>query len=96
MVISGGYRQEIVVGWIVVGNGPSGNYSYGEIMGTRFKAASEKDTLYAVTCAFGICTRMTHNPSWLLLTPVKQDALKPSGPCQALGYAGTLYTGVMR
>lgn len=96
VIISGGYRQEIVVGWIVVGNGPSGNYSYGEIMGARFKVASEKDTLYIVSCTFGACTRMTHNPSWLLLIPVKQDALKPSGPCQALGYVGTLYTGATR
>ncbi|AFA40740.1 hypothetical protein Pogu_2713 [Pyrobaculum oguniense TE7] len=95
MVIGGGYRHEIAVGWIVVGSGPSGNYPYGEIMGAGFKATSEKDTLYVVSCTFGVCTRITHNPSWFLLIPARMDALKPSGTCQALGYTGTLYTGVV-
>ncbi|MGK0549723.1 MAG: hypothetical protein ABWU84_08870 [Pyrobaculum sp.] len=94
VVIGGGYRHEIAVGWIVVGSGPSGNYSYGEIMGAGFKAASERDALYVVSCTFGVCTRMTHSPSWLLLIPARLDALKPSGTCQALGYTGALYTGV--
>ena len=85
VVNSGGYRHEIVVGWIVVGNSPLGNYSYCEITGTKFKAALEKGTLYAVACTFGVCTRMTYSPSWLNLISVRQDALKPSGPCQALG-----------
>jgi len=89
-------------GWSVVGVGPAGNYSFGELvmnlppMGPvrfTFKSATEGNLTYVVSCAEGQCQAETvaADSAMLYLLRGVNVTRAEKGRCTQLGYAGTLY-----
>jgi len=85
-----------VEGWMVVGTGPAGNYSFGmltvPLQGTAtFKSATEGNTTYAMTCLHGDCT--VNEEKWPLASLIEgvNVTRTAKGQCRRLNYTGTLY-----
>jgi hypothetical protein len=83
-------------GWMVVGSGPAGNYSFGmlavPLQGTAtFKLATEGNTTYTLSCIHGDCT--VNEEEWPFTGLIEgvnvTRAIK--GQCRQLNYTGTLY-----
>jgi hypothetical protein len=83
-------------GWVVVGTGPAGNYSFGvltvPLQGTaEVKVATEGGTTYTMTCLHRQCT--VNEEEWPftgLIVGINVTKVA-KGQCKRLGYAGTLY-----
>jgi hypothetical protein len=89
-------------GWSVVGVGPEGNYSFGELVMNlpyvgplrfTFKSATEGNLTYVVNCADGHCQAETvaADDTMLYLLRGVNMTQAEKGHCTHLGYAGTLY-----
>jgi hypothetical protein len=85
-----------VEGWMVVGTGPAGNYSFGmltvPLQGTAtFKSATEGNTTYIMTCLPGDCT--VNEEKWPLASLIEgvNVTRTAKGQCRRLNYTGTLY-----
>jgi len=85
-----------VEGWMVVGTGPAGNYSFGmltvPLQGTAtFKSATEGNTTYTMTCLHGDCT--VNEEKWPLASLIEgvNVTRTAKGQCRRLNYTGTLY-----
>jgi hypothetical protein len=89
-------------GWSVVGVGPEGNYSFGELVVNlppqgpvkiTFKSATEGNLTYVVSCAAGRCQAETvaADGAMLYLLRGVNVTRAEKGRCTHLGYAGTLY-----
>jgi hypothetical protein len=85
-----------VEGWVVIGTGPAGNYSFGilamPLQGTAtFKSATEDNTTYTMTCLHGDCTVNEEEwPFTSLIEGVNVTRIA-KGQCRRLNYTGTLY-----
>jgi hypothetical protein len=86
-----------VEGWMVVGRGPSGNYSFGmltvPLRGTAtFKSATEGSTTYTMSCLHGYC-EVDEEEEWPFAGLIEgvNVARTAMGPCKMLNYTGTLY-----
>jgi hypothetical protein len=83
---------------VVVGAGPSGNYSFGTLtvpfMGTvTYKSATTEDgTTYTVSCIRGECT-VSREKKWPFTSLIHGVAVTRTarGQCRHLNYIGTLY-----
>ena len=85
-----------VEGWMVVGTGPAGNYSFGmltvPLQGTAtFKSATEGNTTYTMSCLPGDCT--VNEEKWPLASLIEgvNVTRTAKGQCRRLSYTGTLY-----
>ena len=85
-----------VEGWMVVGTGPAGNYSFGmltvPLQGTAtFKSATEGNTTYIMTCLPRDCT--VNEEKWPLASLIEgvNVTRTAKGQCRRLNYTGTLY-----
>ncbi len=87
-----------IEGWMVIGVGPSGNYSFGmlsiPLVGTAtYKTVTTEDgATYTLTCVSDFC-RVDEEEEWPFVRlidgiNVTQTVL---GQCQRLNYTGTLY-----
>ena len=85
-----------VEGWVVVGTGPAGNYSFGVVTSMLkdtvvFKSATEGNAAYTRTCLHGYCTVNKEKwPSAGLIQGVNVTRTA-KGQCRRLSYTGTLY-----
>jgi hypothetical protein len=85
-----------VEGWMVVGTGPAGNYSFGmltvPLQGTAtFKSATEGNTTYTMTCLHGDCTVNEEKWPFASLIEGVNITRTAKGQCRRLNYTGTLY-----
>jgi len=85
-----------VEGWVVVGTGPAGNYSFGILaMPLRdtatFKSATEGNTTYTMTCLHGYCTVNEEEWPFASLIEGVNVTRTAKGQCRWLNYTGTLY-----
>jgi hypothetical protein len=87
----------IMEGWMVIGTGPSGNYSFGmltvPLQGTAtYKLATEGNTTYTMSCLHGEC--VVEEEEWPftgLIEGVNVITRTAKGQCRHLNYTGTLY-----
>ncbi len=84
-------------GWMVIGVGPAGNYSFGvltvPLVGTAtYKSATEDDVTYTMTCFRGEC-EVNEEEEWPFTSLI--DGINVTrtvkGHCRRLNYTGTLY-----
>jgi hypothetical protein len=85
-----------VEGWMVLGTGPAGNYSFGILaMPLRdtatFKSATENNTTYTMTCLHGYCTVNEEKWPFIGLIEGVNVTRTAKGQCRRLNYTGTLY-----
>jgi hypothetical protein len=83
-------------GWMVIGTGPSGNYSFGmltvPLQGTAtFKSATEGNTTYTMTCLLGDCTFNEEKWPFIGLIEGVNTTRTAKRQCRQLNYTGTLY-----
>jgi len=83
-------------GWMVIGTGPAGNYSFGILaMPLRdtatFKSATENNTTYTMTCLHGYCTVNEEKWPFIGLIEGVNVTRTAKGQCRRLNYTGTLY-----
>jgi len=83
-------------GWMVIGTGPAGNYSFGmltvPLQGTAtFKSATEDNTTYTMTCLHGYCTVDEEEWPFTSLIEGVNVTRTAKGQCRRLNYTGTLY-----
>jgi hypothetical protein len=84
-------------GWMVIGTGPSGNYSFGmltiPLQGTAtYKSATEGNVTYTMSCFRGECV-VDEEEEWPftgLIEGVNVTRVA-KGQCRRLNYTGTLY-----
>jgi hypothetical protein len=84
-------------GWMVIGTGPSGNYSFGmltvPLRGTAtYKSATEGNVTYTMSCFRGECV-VDEEEEWPftgLIEGVNVTRVA-KGQCRRLNYTGTLY-----
>jgi hypothetical protein len=86
-----------IEGWMVVGTGPFGNYSFGmmtvPLHGTAtFKSATEGNVIYTMKCFRGECV-VDEEGEWPFVGLI--DGINVTrtakGQCRRLNYTGTLY-----
>jgi cytochrome b561 len=85
-----------VEGWMVIGTGPAGNYSFGmftvPLQGTAtFKSATEDNTTYTMTCLHGYCTVDEEEWPFTSLIEGVNVTRTAKGQCRQLNHTGTLY-----
>ena len=85
-----------VEGWMVVGTGHAGNYSFGMLTlplrgNATFKSATEGNATYTVSCLHGYCT--VNEEEWPFTGPIEgvNVTRTAKGQCRRLNYTGTLY-----
>jgi hypothetical protein len=83
-------------GWMVIGTGPSGNYSFGmltvPLQGTAtFKSATEGNVTYTMSCFHGDCTVNEEEWPFTSLIEGVNVTRTAKGQCRRLNYTGTLY-----
>jgi len=84
-------------GWMVIGTGPSGNYSFGmltvPLLGTAtHKLATEGNTTYTMLCLHGECV-VEEEEEWPFTGLIEgvNVTRTAKGQCRHLNYTGTLY-----
>jgi hypothetical protein len=83
-------------GWMVIGVGPEGNYSFGIINVplhdvAMFKSATEGNATYTMTCLHGYCEVKEEKwPFSGLIEGINATKID-KGQCRRLNYIGTLY-----
>jgi hypothetical protein len=84
-------------GWMVIGTGPSGNYSFGmltvPLQGTAtYKLATEGNTTYTMSCLHGECV-VEEEEEWPFTGLIEgvNVTRTAKGQCRHLNYTGTLY-----
>jgi hypothetical protein len=85
-----------VEGWVVIGTGLAGNYSFGmltvPLQGTAtFKSATEGNATYTMTCLHGDCTVNEEEWPFTSLIEGVNVTRTAKGQCRRLNYTGTLY-----
>jgi hypothetical protein len=83
-------------GWMVIGTGPFGNYSFGmltvPLQGTAtFKSATEGNVTYTMTCFRGECTVNEEEWPFTGLIEGINVTRTAKGQCRRLNYTGTLH-----
>jgi hypothetical protein len=83
-------------GWMVIGTGPSGNYSFGMLTvpfrGTAtFKSATEGNVTYTMSCFRGECVVKEEEWPFTGLIEGVNVTRTAKGQCRRLNYTGTLY-----
>jgi len=83
-------------GWVVIGTGHAGNYSFGmltvPLQGTAtFKSATEGNATYTMTCLHGYCTVNEEEWPFIGLIDGVNVTRTAKGQCRRLNYTGTLY-----
>jgi hypothetical protein len=95
MVSLGGITMTME-GWMVIGAGPSGNYSFGMLimpLGERvaYKSATKGNATYTMSCLNEFCR--VHEEKWPFIGLI--DGINVTrtakGQCRRLNYTGTLY-----
>jgi len=86
-----------VEGWMVIGTGPAGNYSFGILtvpfQGTvMYKTATEGNTTYTMSCFRGDCI-VNEEEEWPFTSLIEgvNATRTAKGQCRRLNYTGTLY-----
>jgi hypothetical protein len=95
--VSYGGVTATVEGWMVIGTGPSGNYSFGmltvPLLGTAtYKSATEGNVTYTMSCFRGEC-EVKKEEEWPftgLIEGVNVTRIV-KGQCEWLNYTGVLY-----
>jgi hypothetical protein len=84
-------------GWMVIGTGPAGNYSFGmltvPLRGTvTYKSATDDNATYTMTCFRGECT-VNEEEKWPFTGLIEgiNVTRTAKGQCRRLNYTGTLY-----
>jgi len=83
-------------GWMVIGTGPSGNYSFGMLTvplrgAATYKSATEGNTTCTMTCLHGDCTVNEEKRPLASLIEGVNITRTAKGQCRRLNYTGTLY-----
>jgi hypothetical protein len=86
-----------IEGWMVIGTGPFGNYSFGvftvPLVGVAaYKTVTTEDGVYTLMCALGGC-RVVEEDEWPFDRLIDGTNITRviKGQCQRLNYTGTLY-----